>query len=228
MCARYTLTSKAEAVEQHLKIRVDKSQYAQTWNAAPGEKHLVVSAQDKTTANWFLWGLIPHWATDKKISNPLINARSETIEDKPTFKRLLQKNRCLVVTDGFYEWKKIGKESIPYYVRFRDQRIFCIAGLWDNCYNSTGNQVQSFTIITTPANKLVSPIHNRMPVIINHSNERKWLDNSIDTAHLTTLLRPYPTDSMLAYPVSKMVNSAKNNYASLIENVEQTNLLFSI
>jgi len=157
------------------------------------------------------WGLIPAWADDPKIGNRMINARAETLAEKPSFKRSLAKKRCLIPADGFYEWKKNGKAKTPMRITLKNQEVFAFAGLWDTWNkNPKGETVNSCTIITCEANSFMKSIHDRMPVILRKEAEDDWLDlNIIEPAKLLKLLSPYPAKELTAYVVSSMVNSPR-------------------
>ncbi len=158
------------------------------------------------------WGLIPSWAKDPSIGNKMINARAETLLEKPSFKRLVGKRRCLVLTDGFYEWRKEGKRKVPMRMLLKTRELFAFAGLWDRWKKPDGNEFQSFTIITIDANDLLRPIHDRMPVILGRDGEEKWLNPDLkDPSELLPLLKPYPSELMEAYDVSPLVNSPRND-----------------
>ncbi|MCK4287790.1 MAG: SOS response-associated peptidase, partial [Bacteroidales bacterium] len=147
--------------------------------------------------SFFRWGLIPFWAKDLSIGNRLINARAETVTQKPSFKNSFQQKRCLVLSDGFYEWKK-GKDKIPYRVFLKNNALFSMAGIWDTWKDAEGKPIHSFAIITTSPNELMKNIHQRMPVILNINDEKNWLENN-NTDELSKLLKPYPSDEMTAY-----------------------------
>ncbi|MDA8228807.1 MAG: SOS response-associated peptidase [Desulfitobacterium hafniense] len=158
------------------------------------------------------WGLIPYWAKDMSIGNKLINARAETLEEKPSFRKSLEQKRCLVLADGFYEWKNEGRVKRPYRFTLQDGGTFAFAGLWDSWLSSTGQKLDSFTIITTTPNKLVEPIHNRMPVILPQDMESVWLDQSVAwSCDVHSRLAPFPEEQIVAYEVSQTVNSSLND-----------------
>lgn len=168
------------------------------------------------------WGLIPSWAKDPAIGYRMINARSETIADKPAFRAALRRRRCLVVADGFYEWQRVEKRRQPWFIRMHDDRPFGFAGLWEAWEGPDHSAIESCTILTTDANDLVRPIHDRMPVIIDPADYDRWLDPAItDPAPLLPLLRPYPSDRMTAYPVSTHVNSPTREDAQCVEPIRQ-------
>jgi putative SOS response-associated peptidase YedK len=156
------------------------------------------------------WGLIPHWAADPSIGNRMINARAETLTELPSFKLLVDRRRCIIPADGFYEWRKEGKRKVPMWVHLRNREPFGLAGLWDVWRKPDGKRGESFTIITTEPNELVRPVHNRMPVILSREDEGQWLDVSRTSfAKAQSLLKPLPAELMDAHDVSPIVNSAK-------------------
>jgi putative SOS response-associated peptidase YedK len=164
------------------------------------------------------WGLVPSWAKDTSIGNRMINARAETLTEKRTFKALLGRKRCLVLADGFYEWQKRERGKLPMRFVLRDQGPFAFAGLWDSWRKPDGNELQSFTIITTGANDLLRRVHERMPVILDRESEEVWLDLDLkDPAKLRPLLKAYPSRDMEAYCVSKLVNSPANDMPECIK-----------
>ena len=163
------------------------------------------------------WGLIPSWAKDPSIGNRMINARGETVAEKPSFRNALQRRRCLVLADGFYEWQKVGKAKRPMRIVLKSREPFAFAGLWESWRNPDGEAVRSCTIVTTQANEALRPIHERMPVILPREMEEFWLDGDVtDPAALTDVLLSYPDESVEAYEVSSLVNKATNNGPDLI------------
>jgi putative SOS response-associated peptidase YedK len=167
------------------------------------------------------WGLIPSWAKDPSMGDRMINARAETVAEKPSFRRALQKRRCLVLADGFYEWRKEGKTKTPMYIRLRSHEPFGFAGLWETWKSPEGEAIHSCTVITTTPNSLMESIHNRMPVILSREGESSWLDRAIETPErLLPLLIPYSANAMEAYAVSSMVNNPRNDAPACIELVD--------
>jgi putative SOS response-associated peptidase YedK len=163
------------------------------------------------------WGLVPSWAKDPKIGNSLINARAESVAAKPAFRTAFRRRRCLVVADGFYEWQRTGTKKQPYFIRLADDRPFAFAGLWEFWEGPDHSALESCTLITTSANELMAPIHDRMPVILSPDDYDRWLDPAIQKPdQLQPLLRPYPSGEMLAYPVSTHVNNPRNEDAECI------------
>ena len=171
-------------------------------------------------AGYMRWGLIPSWAKDPSMGSRMINARAETIAEKPAFRNALRRRRCLVLADGFYEWQRAGTSRRPMRVEMRPGEPFAFAGLWETWRNPDGQAIPSCTIITTEANELIRPIHDRMPVILRRELEEFWLDRNVkDPAALGNVLNPYPTDAMAAYQVSSLVNSYANDGPGVIEPV---------
>jgi putative SOS response-associated peptidase YedK len=166
------------------------------------------------------WGLIPHWAADPSIGNRMINARVETLTELPSFKLLVDRRRCIIPADGFYEWRKEGKRKVPMWVYLKTREPFGLAGLWDVWHKPDGKKVESFTIITTEPNELIEPIHNRMPVILHPEDEEQWLDVSRTSfAKARLVLKPLPAELMDAHDVSPIVNSAKYDGPECIQPV---------
>lgn len=181
------------------------------YNISPSQGVLTVLVNRETAAREvraMRWGLVPSWAKDPAIGHRTINARAETAATKPTFRKPFRERRCLIVADGFYEWAKAGGWKQPYYIRLGSGAPFAFAGLWDHWHPTDGEPLESCTILTTAANAVVAPIHERMPVIVGGDDYRVWLDPAVrDVERLQPLLRPYPADAMVAYPVSTYVNS---------------------
>jgi putative SOS response-associated peptidase YedK len=172
------------------------------------------------------WGLIPHWADDPSIGNGMINARAETLTELASFKLLVDRRRCIIPADGFYEWRKEGKRKVPMWVYLKTKEPFAFAGLWDEWRKPDGKKVESFTIITTEPNDLIEPIHNRMPVILQPEDEEQWLDASRTSfAKARSLLKSLPADLMDAHDVSTIVNSAKYDGPDCIRPVSDDEAL---
>jgi putative SOS response-associated peptidase YedK len=166
------------------------------------------------------WGLIPSWAKDPSIGNQMINARAESLTEKPAFKDLGRSRRCIIPADGFYEWRKEGKRKVPMWVYLKTKQPFAFAGLWDVWRKPDGKRVESFTIITTEPNELVRPVHNRMSVILQPEDEEEWLDASRTAFHKArSLFKPYPPELMDAHDVSTIINSAKYDGPECIQPV---------
>lgn len=211
MCGRFTLRAPASVVAAQFGL-FDTPEWGPRFNIAPGQpvaaiRCLAAGGTQRQLA-WLRWGLIPHWADDARIGNRLINARSEGVASKPAFRIPLRRRRCLVLADGFYEWKTVGRLRQPYFIRFRDDRVFALAGLWDVWEGPAHTAIESCTLLTTEPNRLVAQIHDRMPVILPLEHYATWLDPGIeDTARLLPMLGPYPPDELEAYAVARRVNS---------------------
>ena len=220
MCGRATLAKKPKAIEKRYKATFDLTDLAKNnplpnYNIAPTHWHPVLTNDSSQPLQLFKWGLIPSWAKDAKIASNLINARSETILEKPAFKSIHQK-RCLVPYDGFYEWKRVGKDRIPYRIILPDTPIFSVAGIWETWTNSTGTIIPTFAVLTQPPNTLMQGIHDRMPAILPPEKEALWLDNSLPIKEILDLIKPYPSDLMKAYRVSSLVNKVSVNNPQLL------------
>ena len=190
MCGRFSLTSPWELLKERFAVEIPANHYRIRYNAAPGQNLWVVPEETPYKAQLFQWGLVPFWAKDPKIGNRLINARAETIEEKPAFRTPFKKHRCLVLADGFYEWDKKRARRIPYRVVMKDEHPFALAGICDYWKDNKGDELKSFSIITTEANLLISNIHDRMPVILSRKDEKVWLDPDLDIIHALKMLRP--------------------------------------
>ena len=186
------------------------------YNAAPTQNLPVILNSDPTTISLSRWGLIPSWAKEQKIGNRMINARAETLLQKPSFKTPFRKHRCLVLADSFYEWKKTSDGKIPHRIALKDNQPFAFAGIWEVWTNPDGQEIRSFSIITTEPNQLMKPLHHRMPVILKKENEGKWLQE-IEISEAQAMLEPYPLEDLEAYPVSTLVNSPRNNSEEVLQ-----------
>jgi putative SOS response-associated peptidase YedK len=221
MCGRFTLTTDLDRLAEHFAFHAAKLSYTPRYNVAPSQPVLTLIDAQEHRAGFLRWGLIPSWAKDPGIGDRMINARAETVAEKPSFRRALQKRRCLVLADGFYEWKKEGKKKTPMYIALKSHQPFGFAGLWETWKSPEGEPIHSCTIITTTPNSLMESIHNRMPVILPREAETRWLDRTVeDPQSLLSLLTPYPAEAMVAYPVSQLVNSPRNDTPVCIEPME--------
>jgi len=208
MCGRYSFATEDELIWERFGVRVRTAIYKARYNCAPTQQLAVVSNVKPQELSFFRWGLIPSWARDPAIGHKLINAKSETVTEKASFKNSFRSRRCLVLSDGFYEWKK-GTVKTPYRVHLKTGDPFAMAGIWDKWVSADGEIIHSFAILTTGPNTLMQQIHERMPVILHREDEKNWLGNTAES-RLLELLKPYPTEFMEAYPVSTLVNSPKN------------------
>jgi putative SOS response-associated peptidase YedK len=210
MCGRFTLTADLKSVAERFGAPAsDVETPVPRYNIAPTQGVIVVNDEGRRQLRQMRWGLIPSWAKEAAIGNKLINARAETLTEKPSFREALKKRRCLIPADGFYEWQKLGKLKQPMRIVLKSREPFGFAGLWDVWENSEGDEIRTCTIITTAANELLREIHTRMPVILTREDEALWLDPKIqDPAVLLPLLKQYPAELMEFYPVSTQVNTA--------------------
>lgn len=223
MCGRYSLYADFRTIEERFGVATfEIDDYEPSYNIAPSQQILtVINDGVKNRLGHLKWGLVPPWAKDVKIGYKMINARSETVHEKPSFREALKKKRCLIVADSFYEWKRNDERKVPMRIKMKNDELFAMAGLWETWKDQKGELVHTCTILTTEPNELMSNIHDRMPVILKAEEEATWLNSSIqDIAQLKHLLQPFPDDNLLeAYEVSEQVNSPKNNYPELIERV---------
>ena len=220
MCGRYTLIADLGDLAQRFEFDGSDFSYDPGYNIAPTESVLTVRNVEGREAAFMRWGLIPFWAKDPKIGARMINARAETVAEKPAFRNALKKRRCLVLADGYYEWQKTPVGKRPYRIIMKSGEPFAMAGLWETWRDPQGTVIPSCTIITTAANDFLTPIHNRMPVILLRESEESWLESSVeDPASLTGILAPYPDDGMDAYEVSTLVNYARNDGPEVIARV---------
>lgn len=214
MCGRFTLTVDPSEIADTFGNFEFPTQFAPRFNIAPTQPVLVIPNDAKNKADFFIWGLIPSWSKDPAIGNKLINARGETLAEKPSFRGGFKYKRCLILADGFYEWKASpgSKTKTPYFIHMKDRKPFAFAGLWDEWQSPDGDSVRTCTIITTEPNELMSALHNRMPVILNAKDYDRWLDPAPQTPdNLIHLIQPFPADIMSAYPVSTLVNKPGND-----------------
>ena len=214
MCGRFLLSVEPADLEEAFPEFTYPSKFAPRYNVAPTQPVLVVPNDASNQADFFVWGLIPSWAKDPTIGSRLINARAETLAEKPSFRSAYKYHRCLIFANGFYEWQTQpgSKTKLPHLIRLKSGKPFAFAGLWEHWQSPDGSEVKSATIITTTPNELMATIHDRMPVILPHNAFEHWLNpQPLFPVDLKNLLVPYPTDEMEAYPVSTLVNSPAND-----------------
>jgi putative SOS response-associated peptidase YedK len=220
MCGRYTLSSPSDLVADLFELP-SPPQLAARFNIAPTQEAPIVRVDDEDGQRRLeplRWGLVPFWSKDVSIGQRLINARAETVAEKPSFRNSLKRRRCLVVADGFYEWQPVGGRKQPFYFRRADAAPFAMAGLWDRWDKGEDAALETFTILTTEPNQLVAEVHRRMPVILHPADFARWLDPALDMADdLAELTAPFPADEMEGYPVSTFVNNPANDTPRCIE-----------
>ena len=224
MCGRFTLTNP----DQDLALQFDLPEIPDLqprYNIAPTQPVAAVRVAPESAVRELAllhWGLIPFWAKDPKIGSRMINARSETAAEKPSFRAAFRRRRCLVVADGFYEWQKLNDGKQPFYIRLHDGKPFAFAGLWEHWEGPDGAVIESCTLLTTEPNDVIRPLHNRMPVILQPRDYDLWLDPEVQQAEqLQPLLGPYLPGDMEAYPISRWVNSPRNDDPRCIEPLPQ-------
>lgn len=225
MCGRFTLLMEEDILRERFLIEnMDELQLKPSYNIAPSQNVLaVINDGEKNRAGFLKWGLVPGWAKDPKIGYKLINARAETIAEKPSFRSSYKKRRCLILADSFYEWKKEAGRKIPMRIMLKSKEPFAFAGLWEKWTGGEGKTLHTCTIITTEANELMEPIHDRMPVILNRETEKIWLDRGVtEDEVLRHCLRPYPSEALAVYGVSDIVNSPKNDIPDCIAPIDKT------
>jgi putative SOS response-associated peptidase YedK len=218
MCGRFALKAPPRSIQEHFHLP-ETIDLSPRYNIAPSQPIAVVRhlpGKNFRQLDMLRWGLIPHWAKDMNIGHKLINARSETLAPKPSFRTSFKRRRCLIAADGFYEWKHSGKTKQPYFVQLNTGNIFGFAGLWESWKSPDGNIVESCTVITTSPNELISEIHDRMPVILHPEDYETWLGDSSLMNSLQHLLMPYPADEMEIFQVNSEVNNPKNDSPSCL------------
>lgn len=219
MCGRFVLTSDAQVVQQEFNLD-SLPQLAPRYNIAPSQPVSIITNDKPSELSIVQWGLIPSWSKDPKIGYKMINARSETVHEKPSFRTPFKYRRCLIPSSGFYEWVKTDDGKQPYFIHLPEQEVFAFAGLWEIWNSPEGEQVWTCTILTTQANEKISSLHHRMPVILDKEARDIWLDKETESGELRMLFAPYDGNKMDYYPVSKAVNHVKNDNPTLIERDE--------
>lgn len=217
VCGRFTSSQRREAIGERFEVAVPEA-YEERFNLAPQQRTLIIRERDNgREALMAKWGLWPHWAKDPKVAFKMINARAETLTEKPAYRGLISRHRCLIPADGFYEWTlgSDGKKQ-PIHFHLPGNDLFAFAGLWSRTEQGPGEVLESFTIVTTRPNELVAPVHDRMPVILRPEAESLWLDASTSKEHALSVLEPYPAELMLSIPASTRVNSVRNDDAGLL------------
>ena len=218
MCGRYTLATPVEKLAEAFGVEGALPELSPNYNVAPTQEVAAVLVDNgERRLKMLRWGLIPSWAKDPGVGARMINARSETVPEKPSFRGAFRKRRCLIPADGFYEWQKTSNGKQPFHARMRSGNPFAFAGLWESWRESDGPEIRTCTILTTEPNELMAQVHNRMPVILQPDSYDSWLDSDAGEDPLTALFEPYPSEAMETYPVSRFVNSPSNNDERCVE-----------
>jgi len=226
MCGRGSLSKTKKELEKRFQAtfyleELDRYDLLPNFNVAPTQFHPVITSQDPDHMQFYKWGLVPYWAKEEKIGSKMINARIETITEKPAFRQAIQKRRCIVPFDGFYEWKKRGKQKIPYLISRKDDQTFAIAGIWETWKTPSGPLLHTFSVLTQTPNALMAEIHDRMPAILLPEQESIWLDEEISGEEVIKIIAPYPDHLLKAHPVSSKVNNVRTNTPDLIKEVDE-------
>jgi len=223
MCGRFGATFQYRNLKAQWNLAGDIPLFGRRYNIAPSQEvPVIVRSEDHNEVKPMRWGLVQSWVQDPSIGQRMINARAETLLEKPSFKQLVARRRCLVPADGFYEWRREGNRKVPMWIYLKNRVPFAFAGLWDYWRDPAGDkELYSFTIITTEANALLRPIHNRMPVIYDKEMGRQWLEESFGDQPmiLAAVLRPWHSELMEAHDVSTLVNSPENDTAECIQSI---------
>ena len=214
MCGRFSQTKSKQDIKKRFNVKKVADEVMPLFNIAPDLSVPVILNESPDEVTVARWGLVPSWSKEEKSPYSMINARSETLLEKPTYKRLVKNHRCLVIADSFYEWKKTDGKKQPYRIMLKSDDLFAFAGLWD-VWEKEGKKITSCAIITTSPNKLMTSIHDRMPAILSPKEEQLWLNEDVERA--LRILGPYETKEMKAYPISTAVNNPLNNFEELIK-----------
>jgi len=223
MCGRYSLSTKSKIIQEEFSIEVP-FQLEISFNIAPTQLAYVITNQKPNVIQQMQWGLIPSWSSSTKLSGQMINARSESIFEKPSFKEAILQRRCLIPADSFYEWKKEGNSKKPYRILPIDGSLMCFAGIWET-WKDDNNEIQTFSIITCPANVDVDTLHNRMPVILYQNDRQRWLQN-IDVQEIQDLMKTPLPGKLKMYRITAKANSPGFNQASIHQEVKENPTLF--
>jgi putative SOS response-associated peptidase YedK len=225
MCGRFSLTANEAELNLRFQLAGGTAPYVPRYNGAPTQALAVITNTEPSRLSYLRWGLIPPWAKDPSAGSKMINARAETIAEKPSFRKPLLGRRCLVPSDGFFEWKQdAGKQ--PYRIFLKNTAVFSMAGIWERWHSPDGEILETFSIITTEANAFMKNIHDRMPVILKPEDEKNWL-NAGTESEILELLRPFDPEQMDAFPVSRLVNSVRNENPQVCLPQAEQNTLFS-
>ncbi len=219
MCGRFTIMMMPNELIEAFDLENISTEWVPRYNVAPSQPVMVITDPRTRSLDYMLWGLVPSWARDISIGSRLINARAETITEKPSFRTAFRRRRCLILADGFYEWNKANKargiSAQPFYFQVNGGKPFAFAGLWEIWESPEGDVLKSCTIITTQANELVAPVHERMPVILTPETAWAWLEDR-PAAQLLEMLKPFPAEKMNAHPVSPLVNDSRREDPAMV------------
>ncbi len=219
MCGRFAMPIPVSKIAAAFYVDHNYCRAKPGYNIAPGQNIAAVIQDASRKLVSFKWGLVPSWAKDPAMGYKMINARAETVHEKPSFKKPFQQHRCLIIAAGFYEWQKTNNDKRPFYIKPKTTELFCFAGLYDIWHAPDNTRLDTCTIITTTANAALQPIHHRMPVIIPEDHHALWLDTTVPAARLLPLLKPFPDNDLEIYQVSNKVNSPRNDSPECIERV---------
>ena len=226
MCGRFILILEPGDFTDEFDLGGIPESYLPRYNIAPTQQVAVVHNAESRRVELFRWGLIPSWAKDPTIGSRLINARAETLTEKPSFRNALRSRRNLILASGFYEWRAVtslanpqSKDKQPLYIHMNDRKPFTFAGLWEEWQSPRGELIRTTTIVTTSSNTLIQPFHNRMPVILDEDQRRMWLDPATQVQDALKLLKPYPPELMAYHSVSSLVNNPANDTPLCIQAV---------
>ena len=221
MCGRFALAAPSAKIKAQFQIE-DLEELSPRYNIPPGVDILFLCHLDNEQSNsafWLRWGLVPFWAKDKSIGNSLANARAETVAEKPAFRQSFKSKRGIIVMSGFFEWRQ-GIKKQPFYFKNKNDDLLAIAALWDRWQSPEGELIQSCCLITTSANDLMAPVHNRMPVLLDNDSMKEWMDNSqCNQSELLTLLKPYSGSDLMCYPVTTKMNNSRFTLHESIEPI---------
>ncbi len=221
VCGRFTLTLDPGELQELLELGPFIHLHQPRFNIAPSQPIPIVRDVQKRAIELYLWGLVPFWADDPKIGYKMINARAETVHEKPSFRAAFKYRRCLILADGFFEWHapEKGQAKTPYYFKLNNDMPFTFAGLYEHWQSPDGGELHTCAIITCPPNELVGKYHNRMPVMLDNQDRWSWVDPESSSAELRGLLKPFPADMMKGFPVSRAVNDPKQDRPEILEPI---------
>ena len=221
MCGRFALDASEDQIINEFGIHQTYLSPKSNYNIAPTQEiPVVIQEEGRLLLDSRRWGLVPFWVKDLKMTSPMINARAETLLEKPSFKHAFKKRRCLVLATGFYEWKKEGKQKQPMFIHLKGHPVFAFAGLWEEWKSESLPILRTCTIVTVEPNSMMTAIHDRMPAILSSESRTRWLDPKSDPQMLLSFLRPYPSEQMEAWPVSTKVNHVAFNHPHCMAPVE--------